>query len=176
MNKHPALRCAAALCLFAAAGTADAAVTLAKEGNFAVISCWSGTGSDLAFTKDMTISSYEMIGTVVSNVPNGLGDHSTFRCIGTSNMTKGKTSGGNYCETVDPDGDKRLNRFDVQDGKVTREFVAGTGKYEGMTLTNTVVTPFPAFKEHKPGVFQGCNRQTGTYKLKCSPGRAIPWP
>ena len=51
------------------------------------------------------------------------------------------------------------------DGKVTREFVAGTGKYEGMETSGTVepLGPFPVIKA---GTIQDCNHQTGTYKLK----------
>ena len=41
----------------------------------------------------------------------------------------------------------------------------GTGKYEGMQQTTTVVM-MPPMKDAKPGTFQGCNRQSGTYKLK----------
>ncbi len=48
---------------------------------------------------------------------------------------------------------------------MTREFVVGTGKYEGMVTTGTVepLGPFPVIKA---GTFQDCNHQTGTYKLK----------
>jgi hypothetical protein len=70
------------------------------------------------------------------------------------------------CEVKDADGDKRLGHYSFVDGKETfYTVVAGTGKYEGMTLTSTVeqLGPFPAIKD---GTFQGCNHQTGTYKLK----------
>ena len=52
------------------------------------------------------------------------------------------------------------------DGKETfYTVVAGTGKYDGMVTTRTLeqLGPFKAIKE---GTFQGCNHQTGTYKLK----------
>jgi len=70
------------------------------------------------------------------------------------------------CEAIDADGDKRLTNFSIgSDGKVTREFVVGTGKYEGMVTSGTVepLGPFPVIKD---GTFQNCNHQTGTYKLK----------
>jgi hypothetical protein len=47
----------------------------------------------------------------------------------------------------------------------TREFVVGTGKYEGM-VTDGTVEPLGPFPVIKAGTFQDCNYQTGTYKLK----------
>jgi hypothetical protein len=43
--------------------------------------------------------------------------------------------------------------------------LAGTGKYEGLQMGGTSV-PLGSFPSIKPGTFQACNRQTGTYKLK----------
>lgn len=152
----------------AAAGTcAFAAVNLPKEGTYETLNCWTGTSSDIAMGKDYTASSYEMVGTVVSTPSGSLGDNSTFRCVGMVTTVKGKpTTNNNVCVVTDADGDTRINRFALMpDGKVTREMIAGSGKYEGMEMTNTVM-PMPSMKEAKPGVFQGCNRQSGTYKLK----------
>jgi hypothetical protein len=73
--------------------------------------------------------------------------------------------GCTLCEALDVDGDKRLAYFSLgSDGKVTRTFVVGTGKYEGMITTGTVepLGPFPVIKD---GTFQDCNHQIGTYKL-----------
>jgi hypothetical protein len=78
----------------------------------------------------------------------------------------GKSTGSTVCEAIDADGDKRLSYFSLgSDGKVTREFIAGTGKYEGMVTVGTVepLGPFPVIKA---GTIQDCNHQTGTYKLK----------
>jgi hypothetical protein len=142
------------------------AVTLPKEGNFDVIACWSGTTNSINPTKDVVAGSYEMLGTVVSMIPGGLGDQNSFRCVGTDTIINGRRGGGNICETTDADGDKRISTFQIlPDGKVTRDLIGGTGKYEGMTQTATV-TLMPPLKDAKPGTFQGCNRQSGTYKLK----------
>ncbi len=46
-----------------------------------------------------------------------------------------------------------------------RQDVAGTGKYEGLA-TSGAVAPLGPFPTIKDGTFQGCNRQTGTYKMK----------
>jgi hypothetical protein len=51
------------------------------------------------------------------------------------------------------------------DGKMMRQDVAGTGKYEGLA-TSGAVAPLGPFPTIKDGTFQGCNRQTGTYKMK----------
>lgn len=166
MKTQTITRPLAFIVLAAAGACAFAAVNLPKEGSYDSISCWTGTGNDIAFSKENAGSTYEMVGTVVSMIPGGLGDRSTFRCVGIDTTVQGRKGGGNMCEVIDPDGDKRLNAFHVEpDGRIVREMLAGTGKYEGMTMTNTVAN-LAAMKPAKAGTFQGCNRQTGTYKLK----------
>ncbi len=147
------------------AGAATAA-TLPKEGTYDYTACWSGTSSDISFSKTHSANSYEMTGTIVSKVPGGMFDNNTFRCVGMGSLFAGKNGGGNVCETIDTDGDKRLAVFAISsEGKVTRELITGTGKYEGMTTTSsvTLLGPFPAIKA---GTFQQCNHQSGTYKMK----------
>jgi hypothetical protein len=121
----------------------------------------------ITFSKTYTGSSYELTGTNRSNPPGGLFDKNTFRCVGMSASLDGKNTGSNVCESIDVDGDKRLvHSLFESDGKVTRTSVAGTGKYEGMVMTDTTferLGPFPAIRN---GTFQGCNHVTGTYKLK----------
>ena len=137
-----------------------------KEGNYDYTACWSGTGNDITFSKTHTGSSYEMTGSIRSTNPGGMFDKESFRCVGMNASFAGKNSGSTVCEATDADGNKRLSYFSVgNDGNVTREFVAGTGKYEGMVTSGTVepLGPFPAIKA---GTFQACNHQTGTYKLK----------
>jgi hypothetical protein len=93
-------------------------------------------------------------------------DKETFRCVGMNTSLDGKTTLSAVCEATDAGGNKRLTNFLLgSDGKVTREFVVGTGKYEGMVMTGTVepLGPFPVIMA---GTFQDCNHQTGTYKLK----------
>jgi hypothetical protein len=149
----------------AAAGAAGAA-NLPKEGKFDVTACWSSVSNDLAFSKTHTAFTYEMTGTILSNPPGGMFDNSSFRCVGMQSVFNGKNSGGNVCESIDADGDKRLSQFSISsDGKVSRETVAGTGKYEGMVQSTTVM-PLGPFPVVKAGTSQACNHQTGTYKLK----------
>lgn len=147
------------------AGTAGAQ-TLPKEGSYDYIACWSGVSNVIDFSKTHTANTYEMTGTILSNPPGGLLDRATFRCVGMQTSFDGKPGGGNVCEAIDRDGDKRLSQFSLaSDGKVTRAVVSGTGKYEGM-VDNAKVSPLGPFPVIKAGTFQNCNHQTGTYKLK----------
>jgi hypothetical protein len=142
------------------------AAELPKEGSYDYTSCWSGVNNVITFSKTHTASSYEMTGTNRSNPPGGLFDKNTYRCVGMNASLDGKNTGSTVCEAIDVHGDKRLAYFSVgSDGKTIRTNVTGTGKYEGMVATGTVemLGPFPAIKD---GTFQGCNHQTGTYKLK----------
>ena len=137
-----------------------------KEGNYDYTSCWSGVNNVITFSKTHTASSFEMTGTNRSNPPGGIFDKNTFRCVGMNASLDGKITASTVCEATDVDGDKRLTYFSTGDGKVTRTFVAGTGKYEGMVNTTGTVQPLGPFPAIKAGTFQDCNNQTGTYKLK----------
>jgi hypothetical protein len=142
------------------------AAELPKEGSYDYTACWSGTGNDISFSKTHTATSFEETGSIRSDPPGGMFDKETFRCVGMNASLAGKNSGSTVCEATDAEGNKRLTYFSVgSDGKVSREFVLGTGKYEGMVTSGTVeqLGPFPVIKA---GTFQACNHQTGTYKLK----------
>lgn len=155
-----------ALVFFACAATAG---PLPKEGRYDFTTCWSGAANEIAYSKEYTAASYEMTGTVLSATPDGLFHNSSFRCVGLSTALAGRRSNTTICEAVDPDGDRRLSYFSVDaDGKSVREHVTGTGKYEGMVITSEI-QQFPRFPVVKPGTFQGCNQQSGTYKLKQAP-------
>jgi hypothetical protein len=152
----------AAMALVGQASAAD----LPKEGSYDYTACWSGTNDVIAFSKTHVALSFEMTGTNRSAQPGGMFDKNTFRCVGSQTMFGKRRSGVVTCEAIDPDGDKRLAYFTIMsDGKIVRENVTGTGKYEGMVAEGTVqpLGPFPTIKA---GTFQNCNRQTGTYKLK----------
>jgi hypothetical protein len=142
------------------------AADMPKEGTFDYIACWSGVSTPVTFSKTHTANSFELMGTNRTTPPGGMFDKHSFRCVGMSASFDGKNTVTTVCEAIDADGDKRLTYFlYTPDGKVVREHVAGTGKFEGMAVTGTAVPvgPFPVIKA---GTFQDCNRQTGTYKLK----------
>ncbi len=166
MKKNRNIRCICALAFASAAGAALAA-DLPKEGSYDFTSCWSGVSSPISFSKTHGAFSYEMTGVSRSNPPGGFGDKNTFRCVGTNASLDGKNTGMSVCEAVDASGDKRLTYFSfMSDGKVIRETVAGTGKYEGMITSGSTVTGLGPFPVIKAGAFSDCNHQTGTYKLK----------
>ena len=128
---------------------------LPKEGSYEYTSCWSGVNNVITFSKIHTASSFEMTGASRSNPPGGIFDKNTFRCVGMNASFDGKVTVSTVCEATDVDGDKRLTTFSTSDGKVTRAFVAGTGKYEGMVMAGTVepLGPFPVIK----GGVMGCS-------------------
>ena len=159
------LSCAAVLAA-TTSGLPALAADMPTEGAYDFTSCWSGVNNQIVFSKTHTASSFEMTGTNRSTVPGGMFDKQSFRCVGMNGSFDGKPFGSLACEAIDADGDKRLTYFSTSsDGKVIRENVAGTGKYEGMVASGTV-TPLGTFPVIKAGMFHGCNQQTGTYKLK----------
>lgn len=144
---------------------AATAQTYSKEGKYDFSSCWSGNSNIIAFSKTHTALSYEMTGTTQSNPPGGMFDKTTFRCVGMNYSFDEKVAGHVVCESLDAQGDKALSQYTVEGTKATRVAITGTGKYDGMVSSGITATlgPFPVIK---PGTFQNCNRQTGTYKLK----------
>jgi len=156
-----------ALLVIVASSGAVLAADLPKEGTYDYTACWSGVSNLISFSKTQTAFSFEMTGATRSNPPGGMFDKNTFRCVGTNASIDGKTSGLTICETTDPDGDKRLAHFSTaSDGTITRQEIAGTGKYEGLVLTGSTVKPLGPFPVIKAGTFQNCNHQTGSYKMK----------
>lgn len=160
-------RLAGAVVLLAAgvAGIA-AAQGYPKEGNYDFSSCWSGVSNMIAFDKTHVAYSFEMSGTTQTNPPGGAFDKLAFRCVGLNYVFAGKPlSGTTVCEAIDAQGDKSLTHFKTEGPAGTRVAITGTGKYEGMVSTGTTA-PVGVFPTIKPGTFQNCNRQTGSYKMK----------
>jgi hypothetical protein len=126
---------------------------LQQEGNFDYTFSSAGVNNVISFSKDHNAISYEMTGTTRSNPPGGLFDKNSFRCVGTNSPLGGKTTGIAVCEAIDTDGDKRLTYFSVAaDGKLMRETVTGTGKYDGMVASGKVEPygPFSTIKAKTP--------------------------
>ena len=165
--KSNAKRLSVALLLALGSAHVVLAADFPKEGKYDYTSCWSGVSNLINFSKTQTAFSFEMTGTTRSNPPGGIFDLNTFRCVGTNASLDGKASGITVCEATDRDGDKRLAYFSAaSDGTVTRQQIAGTGKYDGMVTSDSKITPLGPFPEIKTGTFQNCNHQTGNYKLK----------
>ena len=162
---RPNLIRVAALLAITSTGCALAA-DLPKEGSYEITACTTGVANEIAFSKDYRVFTVEMWGSTISNPPAGMLDKGVFRCLGLTTAFAGKVMYNNYCELVFADGDKILASFSPgPDGTSVRGTVAGTGKYEGLVLSGKVVQLGP-YAVVKPGAFQNCNHQTGTYKLK----------
>lgn len=66
-------------------------------------------------------------------------DRGTFTCLGLGTSLGQKMTYDVVCEVVAPDGGKILSTFTRgHDGKITREMVAGTGRYEGIVASGIV--------------------------------------
>jgi len=154
-----------AIAIASSVGSALAA-DLPKEGSYDFTGCWSGVSNLIAFSKTHWAFTYEQTGTTLSNPPGGFLDNRSFRCVGMFTSFGGKTTNSTVCESFAVDDGKILTHFSsTSDGKVTREVVQGTGKYEGLVSTG-IAQPLGPFPSAKAGTFQNCNRQTGSYKLK----------
>jgi hypothetical protein len=141
------------------------AAELPPEGKYDIQSCWTGQSNVIEFSKTHSASSYEFVGTTRSAVPGGFFDRTTVRCVGVNRAFDGKVSGSVVCETTDRDGHKALSTYEIGAGGGVRTFVVGTGKYEGMVMVPNPTKSLGPFPSVKPGTFQNCNHQTGTYKL-----------
>jgi hypothetical protein len=138
---------------------------LAKQGNYDLMSCYSGKAEVIAYSKTHIALSYVFTGTCRSNPPGGIFDMTSFQGVGLSSIINGKSTSNYFMEYVDSDGDKIFLKGDRRNGpNGTAEFLAGTGKYEGISgsATNELVGNFPSAR---PGTFQGCSHATGTYTL-----------
>jgi len=156
---------AAALAVSAAAGASQHPP---KEGKFSMRNCWSGVTKVVALSKTHVAYSFEMTGESIADEPGGLFDHQTFQCEGLGARSgKKRTIADLVCVAVDPDGDRHMDRHVLgKDGQLSRIDLAGTGKYEGMVTTHAKLVDVGPFPRIKPGTFQGCNHETGEYKLK----------
>jgi hypothetical protein len=143
------------------------AQTVAKEGRYDYTACFSGVSNAIAFSKTHMAYTRESIGTNRSNTLGGLHDKETFRCLSLVMEFDGTNRTFSVCDTIDRDGHRRLTSFAPgPDGNPVRRMVAGTGKWDGMVVSNTKVEPLGPFPEIKPGMVQNCVRQLGDYKLK----------
>src|SRR5579871_4596581 len=111
-----------------------------KEGKYDYFSCWSATNNVMPLPDNTEAIGYDLTGSTRAVTPGSMFDKNTFHCIGAGTMRDSKMIGGRTaCMAVDADGDKRVAIFTNENGKDTRQEVMGTGKYEGMKITDPVV-------------------------------------
>ena len=143
------------------------AADLPSEGSYDIKTCFTRNSTLIQYSQTQYAYSYEETGTVVGSPPGGLFDGDVVRCVGLTAVVDGKRSGGSFCEAVAKNGDKRLTQFRYDsEGKLVREALVGTGKYDGMVLTGSTMKAIGPAPELKTGTAETCNQQTGNYKLK----------
>lgn len=95
----------------------------------------------------------------------GLFDGTVTRCNGTFLVVGGKTEmETGTCEIIDKDGDRNFSKFSRPGGRGTYQFLAGTGKYKGITGEGwfDLAAEFPP---PEPGKMFICFKVGGNYKL-----------
>ena len=139
---------------------------LPKEGSYDIKTCFTRNVTRIDYSVTHFAYSYEETGTSISSPPGSMFDNEVIRCVGMVASFDGKRTGGSVCEGLAKDGDKRLTQFRYDsDGKLVREAVAGTGKYNDLVTVGTTRDAGPPV-EMKTGTVQLCIQQNGTYKLK----------
>ncbi len=142
------------------------AAELPREGSYDATSCFTQKIFRIRHSEALRAWSFEEVASVKSKEPGGLFDGDEVRCVGSNASVNGKMTGQTFCEGIAPNGDKRLTRFWYDaDGKVQREELGGTGRYDGLVTTGTIRKLGPT-EEVSPGVMKYCNQLTGTYRMK----------
>jgi hypothetical protein len=130
-----------AIAVLISAGPAIAQSTPPKEGVVAFSAVLHSTGlHQVSMGKDLSQSSYEVIGGTVAEKEGSLTDHMSMRCVGGGRTVKGMPEGETgMCEYIDVSGDNIFSTFSVVDGETPGTFMSkhtiagGTGKYNGIT-------------------------------------------
>jgi hypothetical protein len=117
--------------LFSYTGTL--AGELAKEGSYDMTFCYAGDSFVIAHSQTHIAFSVDLGGTTVSHPSGGLFDLNSFPCVGAGSVIDGVVTGAGFCEGTDADKDKMFGRYIRTGTKGSWEFLAGTGKYTGIT-------------------------------------------
>jgi len=154
-----------ALVLLAAADAfAQAAnpAPMAREGTYEQTLCFGGPAHMVSASDTDRYGTYQVTGGTQSATKAF--DSMSMECIGTFEMRSGVYRHKGYCLFQDASGDK----FHVADSATpqayTVEMLGGTGKFNGITGSATVVR-LGAMTPVRQGTLQGCRRVTGSYKL-----------
>jgi hypothetical protein len=171
MQTHPSLL-SAAVTLGAAmfVGAAAIAADLPKEGTFSGNETATGTYKVYPIGKDRAVLNYELNGVTVGS---GLVDHVTRHCYGEGNIAGALEWYDATCIMTDTTGDQVIvvgNSDKHQHDKAynwTGTFIAGTGKYAGITGDITWASESPAaFRTADPATSFGyAGTIKGSYKL-----------
>jgi hypothetical protein len=157
------------LMLGVACCTGAAAADLPKEGTFTDVAYGFGTFKAFSVGKTRYVSAAEVDGVIVGD---GLRNHMTFHCFGTGERLNQMRRSSGRCSLTDIDGDQIAadsaidwypNGAKDYEGKIS--FIAGTGKYEGITGGFKEVCHNGVFKTAADNAFAVYCTNAGNYKL-----------
>ena len=133
------------------------------ETPYDLTNCYYGTSTALYKSKELTILTSNVRGIARSNHENKVFDNCSFHSVQILQIMNGKLKRSGHTKFMDPDGDYFF--VEVSGGKTaTVRFLYGTGKWKGITGTGKFER-IARGKAMDPGTFQGCVRNTGTFKL-----------
>lgn len=153
-------------CVLCGVASTSVGQSLAKEGSYDYTNCHSGVEhASMSIDVKHQASIREFTGTIRAATPGTFLDMSSYQCISLNNSLGSQAAVSIVCVTVDKDGDRLYTRF-TGDGLTSEAgTISGTGKYVGIERTGKTVS-LGTFPSAKPGTFQTCLRNTGTYKFK----------
>jgi hypothetical protein len=141
-------------------------VNIPKEGSYDFDFCAVGESRALVSGDKIFVSNYRVISDVRTEPAGKPFDRMSALCYGNFVILNGRSQDFGVCELTDVDGDKWWMEFhgNVEGTGGTYTSPYGTGKYEGMTIKGQYV--LDAWPVSLKDIFQGCNHNKGTYKLK----------
>lgn len=167
MNYTTFVRNTLAVAALLVGSQAPAAVEIPKEGRFDFNYCMGGKAAYSEVRAGLATGEFDLVASTYTNGPGKAFDRQGSRCVGVYEIVDGKYRDYGVCTQVDADGDKWIMRTETgadMGGKWVA--VGGSGKYEGMTATGSYAPVGAIPPAAAPGVFNRCNRNTGTYKLR----------
>ena len=107
------------------------------------------------------------------SLSNGILDHVTWHCWGTTDYTNGTGQGQGYCVGNDPDGDRLAANFGPDEPHTPHQktwkspstLMAGTGKFAGIRGSGTYMNHANEFRPMADGTFVNYVTFEGSYKL-----------
>ncbi len=163
------LICAALIAIIATPSLVEAArVNIPKEGKFAFDFCPVGRGKTFSAGERLFVMNYDL-DAILRTTPSGeVFDRMGARCFGIYANINTRQQESGFCELTDVDGDKWWMDYRGNPDGTGGTYIAvhGTGKYEGMALRGEYRIDNNWGSISREVSFQGCNPNTGTYKLK----------
>jgi len=151
-------------------GIVAMAADLSKEGAYKGTYFGYGTYKTNSLSKDRTIAVFDETGLMVTD---GFSDHTTAHCWGMTDYIKGMGEDQGYCIATDASGDKMLVKIsgekhgpDQKSWKNTSTCIEGTGRYVGVSCSETDLILGNEFPSTSEGTYVSYVTLQGTYKVK----------